>query len=342
MNRINWIDTAKGIGILLVVLGHTSIPSNLESWIYSFHMPLFFFLSGFLFKESKYPTMIIFLKKKVQTLLIPYFAFSLLTYLFWAVILNNIGASSSKWYIPLIGIFYSNGTDQWMLHNTPLWFLTCLFVVELLYYSLTKLTLNKTTIVVFLLTSSIIGYLDSLYAPIRLPWSIDVAFTALVFFGFGKLLSSKEFKMFNLPSKYKAILIVLLLTINVISIEQKIDMNYNTYGNYFNFYIASFSGIFALLLISQLLPRIGFVSFLGINTLIILSLHKVLIPIIDKVFSVLMNGFTPGTLMWGVSVSVCTILILIPTIMIINKYFPYLIGRTSHSKYNSSKKPKSA
>ena len=43
--RIGWVDTAKGIGLLLVIIGHLPIPL-VPVWIYTFHMPLFFFLSG--------------------------------------------------------------------------------------------------------------------------------------------------------------------------------------------------------------------------------------------------------------------------------------------------------
>lgn len=46
MSRIKWIDNARAIGILLVVLGHSLIPASIQTYIYSFHMPLFFFLSG--------------------------------------------------------------------------------------------------------------------------------------------------------------------------------------------------------------------------------------------------------------------------------------------------------
>ena len=52
--RINWIDQAKGIGILLVVIGHMNIPQDLSKIIFSFHMPLFFFISGYLYNEKKY------------------------------------------------------------------------------------------------------------------------------------------------------------------------------------------------------------------------------------------------------------------------------------------------
>lgn len=53
--RINWIDSAKGIGILLVVLGHSTgnIEDPLNKAILSFHMPLFFFLSGLCSKQKE-------------------------------------------------------------------------------------------------------------------------------------------------------------------------------------------------------------------------------------------------------------------------------------------------
>lgn len=51
MNRIVWIDTLKALGIIAVVVGHV-VPGTLAKIIFSFHMPLFFFISGFLFKEK--------------------------------------------------------------------------------------------------------------------------------------------------------------------------------------------------------------------------------------------------------------------------------------------------
>ena len=46
--RYTWIDCIKGIGIFLVVLGHIYKDNYIGQWIYSFHMPLFFMLSGYL------------------------------------------------------------------------------------------------------------------------------------------------------------------------------------------------------------------------------------------------------------------------------------------------------
>ena len=81
--RLDWIDIAKGIGIILVVLGHTLVPQVRETgfagflwiFIYNFHMPLFFFLSGYLFEKGlpDYTNKGKFTLGKLQYLMLPYF-----------------------------------------------------------------------------------------------------------------------------------------------------------------------------------------------------------------------------------------------------------------------------
>ncbi len=70
-NRIEWIDTAKGIGLLCVILGHLHIP-YLSAWIYTFHIPLFFFLSGCVFNGQKYSFKEYFIRR-FKSLIVPYF-----------------------------------------------------------------------------------------------------------------------------------------------------------------------------------------------------------------------------------------------------------------------------
>ena len=71
-SRLKWADIAKGIGIVLVVWGHSSLPFEFRKWVYSFHMPLFFILSGYFYKSQKYGFTDFFLRK-LRTLIIPYF-----------------------------------------------------------------------------------------------------------------------------------------------------------------------------------------------------------------------------------------------------------------------------
>ena len=89
----DWIDIAKGIGIILVVFAHTIVPQIRENsfrakfvwiFIYNFHMPLFFFLSGYLFEKGlpKYTDKGKFVLGKLKYLMIPYLTFSVFAYVF--------------------------------------------------------------------------------------------------------------------------------------------------------------------------------------------------------------------------------------------------------------------
>ena len=130
--RYNWIDWAKAIAIFLMVIGHQYYPTggiNLlsKNVIYAFHMPLFFFLSGFLVKKNntnyKQTTV-----HDIKSLIIPYVFFNLASYLLM---------------IPLFGVFRKQAfIDSLLAGNNPLggatWFLLCLFFVKQFFYFLQK------------------------------------------------------------------------------------------------------------------------------------------------------------------------------------------------------------
>lgn len=130
-NRLYWIDWAKVIGIYLVILGHTEGVLGFN-YIYSFHMPFFFIISGFLYKHVSFKDEA---KKSIRTLLIPYFCFnavlicySLLNGTFNDTIIPNV-LLSNQLQIKISG-----------QHNyfAPLWFVTSLFVLRILSSLLTS------------------------------------------------------------------------------------------------------------------------------------------------------------------------------------------------------------
>lgn len=72
-NRIPEMDILKGIAIILVVVGHTKIPGN--SFIYLFHMAVFFIVSGYFYSEKSSESLKAvwkFTKKKIVSLWIPF------------------------------------------------------------------------------------------------------------------------------------------------------------------------------------------------------------------------------------------------------------------------------
>ena len=76
--RNSGIDLAKGICILLMVVGHSGAPRLLNDAIYMFHMPCFFIISGWLFKEKYLDNIMSFIKRKVFTLWKPYVTWGLI------------------------------------------------------------------------------------------------------------------------------------------------------------------------------------------------------------------------------------------------------------------------
>ena len=75
--RYDYADIAKGIGIILMVVGHTGAPRFITNWIYAFHMPLFFILSGWL-TNWNITGFVGFCKNKVRSLLVPFMLYSII------------------------------------------------------------------------------------------------------------------------------------------------------------------------------------------------------------------------------------------------------------------------
>ena len=107
VERISWIDTTRGIAILLVVFGHCMgyIDNPINKVILSFHMPLFFFLSGCCAKRKT--DIAAFLKSKIRKLLPGqlFLATTCVIYDFFAVGKLSIISNLFIWFLPVL--FYT-------------------------------------------------------------------------------------------------------------------------------------------------------------------------------------------------------------------------------------------
>lgn len=181
--RLNWIDVLKGIGIILVVLGHNLDKSMLLfKIIYSFHMPLFFLISGFLFNGCyivNWKSLLFLVKNKYRRLLRPYIYFGILTILPCAIFKEG-----NIFY--LRELFFGNRHFIATLEfNTPIWFLPCLFVVFLLSSFFNIIIKNRYVLMGFIILFSLLGFrtLDNPF----LPFTADSAAYYLLFFSIGFL-----------------------------------------------------------------------------------------------------------------------------------------------------------
>lgn len=282
--RINWIDIARGIGIILVIYGHLISPESHRYLIYAFHMPLFFFLSGLVFKPAFDKSLKEIVVKNFKQLMIPYFLFAIFTYLYVVITKPNPDLSPGGIGWQLFGMLYGSGSNGMLGFNVVLWFLPCLFVTRIGFSILTRNVFKSTYLLGILFTISILGYILSKVAPwIKLPFGLEIALTGIVFFGLGNLWKRRVrvieyFNRYRIPLLFVGLIIFYFAASANFQIGgHQIDLRASRYNNYFLFYIAALSGIFCTLIVSQLIKRNKLLEYLGSNSLVLFVWHNVII-----------------------------------------------------------------
>jgi fucose 4-O-acetylase-like acetyltransferase len=291
--RVHWIDIARGIGIIFIIYAHMLGSHDFRYLFYSFHIPLFFFLSGVVYNHQKYGNFLTFFKKSVRSLLVPYFIFAFIMFFLWAIGLKTYNIFSPEIIRQFLSIFYANSNNGLMLFNDVLWFLPTLFVTRILFASVANFLVKAKALVFVLLLFSVFGYLFSIFASnIKLPLGTETAISAVTFYGAGFLWNQSE-KAKQLLSKYKYFLFVSLLIVEAIvatidfnAYGHQIDMRLDHLNNYFFFYIAAFSGIFAWISFSVALNKNSWLEKVGRNSLILFVWH----PAVFTYFGVILNA----------------------------------------------------
>lgn len=337
--RIQWLDNLRAIAIFFVVLGHTvGLPDPVEKLIFAFHMPIFFWISGLFASEGmRRETFPEFISKRWRKRLIPYVSFSVISFVAWFFLFRHFGTQAEmniSPFRPIIGFFYGNGINNWLVTNTVLWFFLCLFVTEIFFYFVLKVP-SRVWMAVVLAGFSVAGYLDVSFNPpdgFRLPWNADIALTTVVFYGAGYL--SKSYVLGNAkssPFRWLLLPFSLLLYVVFSLMNQKVALVAGVYGHYLFFYLASFAGIAFWMEVARLLPPSRILSRIGQNTLTIFSLHLLVFPFLT---AVLVYGFRmPSHLKFesaslSVAYAVVSILVLLPVSHVIQRYVPFLLGET--------------
>jgi fucose 4-O-acetylase-like acetyltransferase len=335
--RLDWLDAAKGLGMLLVMLGHTDIPTQLKTYIYTFHMPLFFFLSGYLFTLKKFPNLKVFLSKRTKSLILPYLCFSLIAYI-WFIIIFHFGfvKYQENLFMPLIGSLVAIRSTVWTVHTGALWFIDCLFCTEVLFYFITKIGRKKIAIGIVLIFISVLGCFYNKLVGRPLPWSLDVTMISVGFYGAGFFY--KEYRQ-KLDRFIKNKTFVCLITINIaagylnyIHSGTRVDLYNSSLGNIGLFYISAFSGIGAFIILIKRIKYNKNLQYIGENSLIYLSLHQ---KIVFFLFNLIIHNFLTGSdsimaipLVKGLLYTVIAAVALVPAVYSINHYFPFMLGKT--------------
>ena len=269
--RENWVDYAKGIGIILVVYGHVVrglikadiIHSDryfqlIDQIIYSFHMPLFFFLSGLFFEKS-------FLKKGAKNLLFSKIDTIFYPYVLWSLIQGGIQVGLStvtngnKSFLDVLNIWEPQA-QFWFLYSLFFIFCTCTIIF--------KLAQKKSPSI--LLSVCILAYLVK--EQINTHWFIDYIIDFLPYFILGVI-----FNRHRLIEKIGTIRLLLTCSILFCISQYLFHFIYGrSYGdnNLFSLYLAIVS-IFFVSSLSYFLQniRLRYLDIIGRYSMEIFILH---------------------------------------------------------------------
>lgn len=272
-SRISWVDMAKGWGILFVIYSHLCTGYLPSRWMFTFHIPLFFFLSGYVFNGNRPLRM--FVLRKVRNLLIPYFALSIPMILFEGFFVRRADTTGLQWTLHLL-LQTLIQRRQWTL-----WYLACLFWLNLLFYFLVKKTASfkKLFAVCLLLSAAGLTY-ACLGGPV-LPWDLDACLTALPFFFAGYALKRFEPSVSGWMTGAKSVLLFVLAgALNLAAGSGSIFFGregLNIFGSTYGFppltYLSAFGGILCVVLVSRWLT-VKPISYLGRNSLLYFAWHQ--------------------------------------------------------------------
>ena len=281
--RVLEFDIAKGLAIILMVVGHCNhffaYDSYVFTLIYGFHMPLFLFLSGAALRISedsnpKETSIGAMIKKKFHALLVPYFVVG-----FISILLSNPVDIAAPASVLLVG----QAANADMNFNLPLWFLPMLFCSMVLFWiSFCSTRGSKWQMLVSLLLSAIGGYF--VLHRTAFAWSIELAMLSQVFIWAGFTSTPELCRIFEKPLHGKKLVCCLcafsvLLAIYFLSVihNRRVDMNARLINHPAMFLLNAALGIVFMLILSHLIRHIPglnpIVSFLGTHTLDILCWH---------------------------------------------------------------------
>lgn len=277
--RIKWIDTAKGIAIMLVVFVHLSpVGTNVYNFLISFIMPLFFMLSGLFVLKNMNQSFREHFVSRFKRLMIPYFAFGLLivipyNWLYCHFIIPDGQISYLQRCLALFAGLHSDWGDEW---RGLIWFIPCLFVADMMIWSIWKYAYRWRYLILSLLVISGIAY--ALTINMSLPMRTHTALIAVLYLFIGTILMDKLNKIPVYAIASFVICYVLLWAGNDFRGIVMVD---NTYGLIYYSLPASILASVIIIYSMKYIPDMRLLTLFGEQTLAIYILHQLCTPLIN-------------------------------------------------------------
>ncbi len=259
--RIATFDMLKGIGILLVIIGHTFM-KEIGPYIQAFHMPLFFMVAGFFFKYKPLKDQFI---RDSRRLILPYL-FVVITTMLIAFAKDFKATGEINLHL---GTLYECGT--------PAWFLLALYGTKQIFNLLIQFSKQYYLFYAFLLSS--IPCLIAHYIEINPTLAVGSSICGVFFYAVGHYVNVNQILIKSEPYKVFLVVIALLLWLNT-SIFGAVDMHYCIFKLWIIDFLGACAGVYLCYALcnyignrtvraKNLLTTIGYYSF------VIYSFHAI-------------------------------------------------------------------
>lgn len=339
--RIDYIDIAKGIGIIFVIIGHNISPDTIIlKFIYSFHMPLFFFIAGYLFEKKQYHTRPIksILKTRLQGIIYPYLTLSVFNLILYFILSLFFTKYINE---PLKIITLTLSTFGY--HS--LWFLPTFAISTLIFLVVKKIKIKANiSIFVLIFLSLLLWFINAKISTANSIfwsgslWYLSVYFgrlcSSIIFISIGYLFSYVYTKYIIKFCNMTIYLCVILLSIVFLAIfdfnkinndYNNVNMSANEIGNPILFIFIGILGSIIILLFSQhFIKHNKFLQYFGKNSILYMVLHMDLSYIIIN--AILYNVNYANDILNSCFISILNIIITSFTVIVFNKYLKFFIS----------------
>lgn len=285
-------------------------------------------MSGYLYSKKEN-----YIKRKFKSLMVPYFAFSIISFIYWFFIERFLREQETQPLEAFINIFLAKGD---YVYNVVLWFLPCLFVTEIAFnFIFSKVKKTYCTFIIIII--SILGYIYPYITNIRLPFGIDIAMTAIVFYYMGVIFRQKESQIVSKTKKFNVLIFLLGIIIILFYSFSNSAVNMASLGfgkNYFLFYLISIIGSYIMYLISNKIEN-KFVIWVGHNSLYFMCIHepvkRIIIAIYSKIIG-LNSELARQNIIHGLIMSILTIIVVSILVILLNKILSILKEKIENRK----------
>lgn len=326
--RILWIDYAKVLGMFLVIVGHTMLKppyQDIRGIIYAFHIPLFFFISGFLHKSEKDNKE--FFLKCIKTLVIPFLFFNLLDLI--PKLLNH----QETLYLTISYFLKEMGTGIFLGEPPvgPSWFILCLLWMKIFLWSCTVICKNQKSLLYTILLLIVLIYLlsNTEYVQSIKILCINNSLLSFPFYAIGYLIKLNYEKINHLlKQKNYIFLLIAILFFVVQHYNTPVSLQSCNVGKSFILMlIAGFSGIITCVKICTYFKSENSIVYtLSTGSIVILCTHGF---ILNETINKYVFGGQLYSISWYIySIVGCVIIILLeyPIIKFFFKYLKWSVG----------------